>query len=192
MGGGLSAPCSEAGGPSLPGSTMIPARRLSPGTYWKANTCSCEEAWATLLLAGWGSGSPPHPWKLPREAWEDLCCVLLLRFVQSNVLNGAASFLNDSIRVTDSMDRKLIKLWEIVGQEEPGMLWSTGLQRVGHGLATEQQQSVSLFLFSLLLLPTLCKPVGSDTPQPGIEPASPAVEALQAWSLHPGPRRGVL
>lgn len=38
----------------------------------------------------------------------------LLRFVQSNVLNGAASFLNDSIRITDSMDRKLIKLWEIV------------------------------------------------------------------------------
>lgn len=63
------------------------------------------------------------------------------------------------------------------------MLWSTGLQRVGHGLATEQQQSVSLFLFSFTFAHAV-QPMGSDTPQPGIEPASPAVEALQAWSLH--------
>ena len=39
---------------------------------------------------------------------------------------------------TDSMDMNLSKLLEIVEDREPGMLKSTGSQRVGHGLATEQ------------------------------------------------------
>ena len=38
--------------------------------------------------------------------------------------------------ITDSMDRRFRKLWEI---EKPGLLWSTGLQRVGHGFVTEQK-----------------------------------------------------
>ena len=42
--------------------------------------------------------------------------------------------------ITDSMDMNLSKLLEIVEDREPGMLQSTGSQRVGHGLATEQQQ----------------------------------------------------
>ena len=37
--------------------------------------------------------------------------------------------------ITDSMDKNLSKLWEIV---KPGMLQSMGLQRVGHDRATEQ------------------------------------------------------
>ena len=39
--------------------------------------------------------------------------------------------------ITDSIDTNLSKLQET---EEPGMLQSTGLQRVRHDLATEQQQ----------------------------------------------------
>lgn len=31
------------------------------------------------------------------------------------------------------------KLWEIVEPRRPGLLWSMGLWRVGHDLATEQQ-----------------------------------------------------
>ena len=34
--------------------------------------------------------------------------------------------------ITDSMDVSLNKLWEIVKPEKPGMLQSTGSQRVGH------------------------------------------------------------
>ena len=33
-----------------------------------------------------------------------------------------------------------ILTWEISWTEEPGGLWSMGLQRVGHNLATKQQQ----------------------------------------------------
>ena len=40
---------------------------------------------------------------------------------------------------TNSMDMNLSKLQEIVKTEEPGMLQSTGPQRVRHDLATEQQ-----------------------------------------------------
>ena len=40
---------------------------------------------------------------------------------------------------TNSMDINLSKLQEIVKTEEPGMLQSTGPQRVRHDLATEQQ-----------------------------------------------------
>ena len=44
--------------------------------------------------------------------------------------------------ITDSMDMNLIKLWEIVeGAEQSGMIHSMALQRVGHNLATEQQQA---------------------------------------------------
>ena len=42
--------------------------------------------------------------------------------------------------ITDSMDISLSKLREIVKDRKSGMLPSMGLQRVGPGLATEQQQ----------------------------------------------------
>jgi len=42
--------------------------------------------------------------------------------------------------MTNSMDMNLSKRQEIVKDRKPGMLQSTGLQRVGHDLATEQQQ----------------------------------------------------
>ena len=41
--------------------------------------------------------------------------------------------------ITDSMDMHLHKLREIVKDGEPGRLQSTGLQRVGQDLATEQR-----------------------------------------------------
>ena len=45
--------------------------------------------------------------------------------------------------ITDSMDLSLSKLREMVKDRmvKPGMLWSMGSQRVGHDLATEQQQN---------------------------------------------------
>ena len=36
--------------------------------------------------------------------------------------------------------QELSKLWETVKDRKPGVLQSTGSQRVGHELATEQQQ----------------------------------------------------
>jgi len=42
--------------------------------------------------------------------------------------------------ITDSMDMNLGKLWEMVRDRWPGVLPSTGWQRVRHDLATEQQQ----------------------------------------------------
>ena len=42
--------------------------------------------------------------------------------------------------ITDSVDMSLRKLREIVITEKPGVLQFRGLQRVGHDLATEQQQ----------------------------------------------------
>ena len=39
--------------------------------------------------------------------------------------------------ITDSMDMSLNKLWEISNDREA---WHAALQRVGHDLATEQQQ----------------------------------------------------
>ena len=40
--------------------------------------------------------------------------------------------------ITDSMDMSLGKLQELEMDREPGMLQSTGSQRIGHDLATEQ------------------------------------------------------
>ena len=37
-----------------------------------------------------------------------------------------------------------ILTWEIPWTEEPGRLWFIELQRVGHDLATEQQQIMSI------------------------------------------------
>ena len=42
--------------------------------------------------------------------------------------------------IANSMDMSLSKLWEIVKTRKPGMLQSTGSQRVGHDFVTEQQQ----------------------------------------------------
>ena len=44
-----------------------------------------------------------------------------------------------------------ILAWEIPGTEEPGGLESMGLQRVKHGLATKQQQSISVYKYTCLL-----------------------------------------
>ena len=41
---------------------------------------------------------------------------------------------------TDSIDMSLSKLWETVKDRKPDVLKSLGSQRVGHNLATEQQQ----------------------------------------------------
>ena len=50
--------------------------------------------------------------------------------------------------ITNSMVN-LGKLWEVVRDRKPGVLQSMGLQRIGHNLATEQQQ------FSDMLINTL-------------------------------------
>ena len=42
--------------------------------------------------------------------------------------------------IIDSMDMNLSELQETVRDGAPGVLQSMGLQRVGHDLATEQQQ----------------------------------------------------
>ena len=41
--------------------------------------------------------------------------------------------------ITNSMDMNLRKLWGIMKDREPGVMPSTGLQRVGHDLATENK-----------------------------------------------------
>ena len=42
--------------------------------------------------------------------------------------------------ITDSMAMSLSKLWEIVRDRKPGVWQPSGLQRVRHDIATEQQQ----------------------------------------------------
>ena len=42
--------------------------------------------------------------------------------------------------IANSVGMKLSKLWEMVEDRESGMLQSVWSQRVGHDLATEQQQ----------------------------------------------------
>ena len=39
--------------------------------------------------------------------------------------------------ITDSMDMGLGRLWDLVMDRRPGVLWSMGSQRVGHNWATE-------------------------------------------------------
>ena len=47
------------------------------------------------------------------------------------------------MRWLDSIiDVNLSKLWKVVRTEEPDVLQSMGSQRVGHDLATEQQQNI--------------------------------------------------
>ena len=47
------------------------------------------------------------------------------------------------------MDVNLSKLWEMVKDGEPGMLYSIGSQRVRDNLATEQQQHHHCLLLTL-------------------------------------------
>ena len=47
-------------------------------------------------------------------------------------------------RITDSMDKNLGKLQEMVKDRKPGVLQSMGSQRVGQDLAIEQQQNFLL------------------------------------------------
>ena len=44
--------------------------------------------------------------------------------------------------IINSLDMSLSKLWEMVRDRDAGMLQSMGLQRVRHGLPTEQQQQM--------------------------------------------------
>ena len=46
--------------------------------------------------------------------------------------------------IMDSIDMSVNKLWEIVKDRKPGVLQSMASQRVGHNLATEQNQSQNL------------------------------------------------
>ena len=54
--------------------------------------------------------------------------------------------------ITDSMDMSLSKLWEMVRTGKPGMLQSTGSQRVRRDLATKQQQSTYLEILITILI----------------------------------------
>ena len=61
------------------------------------------------------------------------------------------------------------QFWEIVKDEEPGMLPSIGLQRVGHNLATEhhrQNKSASCSVISLNLSEVKEKIQMSETDRP--------------------------
>ena len=52
-----------------------------------------------------------------------------------------------SDNITDSMDMNLSKHWEIVKHREAWCAVVMGSQRVGHNLATEQQQHHELMAF---------------------------------------------
>ena len=51
--------------------------------------------------------------------------------------------------IINSMDMSLSKLWETVKEGKPGVLQSLESQRVGHVLATEQQQQKCLQIIFL-------------------------------------------
>ena len=57
--------------------------------------------------------------------------------------------------ITDSMDKSLSKLQEIVKNRKAGVLQFMGLPRVGHDLATEPQQLVAEVTLCILALPQL-------------------------------------
>ena len=65
VGGGLSTPCSETGGPSLPGSTVIPVKGSALEYAGRPAHVPGEEAWATSLPAGWDWGEPAPPGSCP-------------------------------------------------------------------------------------------------------------------------------
>ena len=46
--------------------------------------------------------------------------------------------------ITDSINLSLSKLWEMVNDGKPGVLQSTGSQRVEHDWTTAQQQQMSV------------------------------------------------
>ena len=50
--------------------------------------------------------------------------------------------------ITDWMDMSLSKFWEL---GKPGVLWSMGLQRVGHDWATKLNQKQNYFIFVFLM-----------------------------------------
>ena len=54
--------------------------------------------------------------------------------------------------ITDSMDMILSRLWELVMDRRPGMLWFMGSKRVGHDWATELNWWRSMLLLLLLSL----------------------------------------
>ena len=49
--------------------------------------------------------------------------------------------------ITDSVDMNLSKLWQIWRTGKPGVLESMGLWRVGHDLATKQQQQQQFLIY---------------------------------------------
>ena len=68
--------------------------------------------------------------------------------------------------ITDAMDTNLGKLRETVGAGRPGVLQSTGSQRVGHDWATDQQQNRSM-IYMQNVWPTDCShtdPCGNQCP----------------------------
>ena len=54
--------------------------------------------------------------------------------------------------ITYSLDRSLNKLWEIMKDRMPGILQSTGSQRVRHNLVTKQQQQELSDIVNVLFL----------------------------------------
>ena len=54
--------------------------------------------------------------------------------------------------MVNSTDMSLSKLWEMVKDKEPGVLQSTGSQRVRHDRATEQQQKIGTYLCASFII----------------------------------------
>ena len=98
--------------------------------------------------------------------------------------------------IIDSMDMSLTKFRETWRKGKPGVLQSTGLQRVGHNLATEQQHTRGkkdsftcfvLFFFFFWLHFVLCKIL---VPWPGIKTMLLALEfrSLNHWTATEVPK----